>query len=169
MNVGRSTAISNRNRFISNCQCGDGGGILPRLNFCRRKSLSGHRLIKFSGENFYSGVRIPTKALPELSPKFDYVKFLLRYSLYKIRTFFESNPDEEIWNNADEVLRKLFSGERIPQNFGWFLFSEFGCRKRRRRGLGRNPPLAPLFVLAKFGRASRELKSWYHLLYYLPF
>ena len=39
-------------------------------------------------------------------------------------------------------------------------FSEFGCRKRRRRGLGRNPPLAPLFVLAKFGRAS--IKEVYH-------
>ena len=58
-----------------------------------------------------------------------------------------------VWrNNADEVLAKLFFGERICQNFGSFVF-KFGYRKRRRRGLGRNPPLAPLFVLAKFGRA----------------
>jgi hypothetical protein len=35
------------------------GEFLPRLNFfCRRKNLSGHRLMKFSAENFYSGVRI---------------------------------------------------------------------------------------------------------------
>jgi len=47
-------------------------------------------------------------------------------------------------NNADEVLAKQFFGERICQNFGSFVF-KFGCRKRRRRGLGRNPPLAPLF------------------------
>ena len=46
--------------------------------------------------------------------------------------------------NADSVLRKLFFGERISQNTR-LIFFEFGCRKRRRRGLGRNPPLAPLF------------------------
>ena len=53
-------------------------------------------------------------------------------------------------NNADEVLAKLFFGERICQNFGWFVF-EFGCRKWKRMGLGRNFPFAPLFVLGKFG------------------
>ena len=31
---------------------GGRGEILPRLNFCRRKSLSGHRLPKFPAENF---------------------------------------------------------------------------------------------------------------------
>src|SRR3990167_5959781 len=46
--------------------------------------------------------------------------------------------------NADSVLRKLFFGERISKNTR-LIFFEFGCRKRRRRGLGRNPPLAPLF------------------------
>ena len=46
--------------------------------------------------------------------------------------------------NADEVLAKLFFGERICQNFGSFVF-EFGCRKWKRRGLGRNFPFAPLF------------------------
>ena len=46
--------------------------------------------------------------------------------------------------NADSVLRKLFFGERICQNFGSFVF-EFGCRKWKRRGLGRNFPFAPLF------------------------
>src|SRR3989344_2656853 len=45
--------------------------------------------------------------------------------------------------NADSVLRKLFFGERISQNTR-LLFFEFGSRKWRRRGLGRNPPLAPL-------------------------
>src|SRR3989344_1024077 len=51
---------------------------------------------------------------------------------------------------ADSVLRKLFFGERISQNTR-LIFFEFGSRKRRRRGLGRNPPLAPLFVLGEFG------------------
>ena len=51
----------------------------------------------------------------------------------KVRTHFAENPNEWNGNNADEVLRKLFSGKRITQNFGWFLFSEFGCRKRRRK------------------------------------
>jgi len=46
-------------------------------------------------------------------------------------------------HTADEVLAKLFFGEEsICQNFGSFVF-EFGCRKWKRRGLGRNPPLAP--------------------------
>ena len=52
-----------------------------------------------------------------------------------------------VWRgfNADEVLAKLFFGEeRISQNTR-LIFFEFGCRKRRRRGLGMNPPLAPLF------------------------
>jgi hypothetical protein len=34
------------------------------------------------------------RADPDLSVSLDFEK--LRYSLYKIRTFFESNPDEEI-------------------------------------------------------------------------
>jgi hypothetical protein len=47
--------------------------------------------------------------------------------------------------NADEVLAKLFfREERICQNFGSFVF-EFGCRKWKRRGLGRNFPFALLF------------------------
>ncbi|MDP2684528.1 MAG: hypothetical protein Q8P20_05750, partial [bacterium] len=45
---------------------------------------------------------------------------------------------------------KLFFGERICQNFGSFVF-EFGCRKWKRRGLGRNFPFAPLFVWGEFG------------------
>src|SRR3989344_3607097 len=53
-------------------------------------------------------------------------------------------------NNADEVLAKLFFGERICQNFGSFVF-EFGSHKWKRRGLGRNFPFAPLFVLGEFG------------------
>ena len=52
--------------------------------------------------------------------------------------------------NADEVLAKLFFGERICQNFGTFVF-EFGSRKWKRRGLRRNFPFAPLFVLGEFG------------------
>ena len=31
----------------------------PRLNFCRRKSLSGHQLAKFSAENFWLRCSIP--------------------------------------------------------------------------------------------------------------
>jgi hypothetical protein len=51
---------------------------------------------------------------------------------------------------VDEVLAKLFFGERICQNFGSFFF-EFGVRKWKRRGLGRNFPFAPLFVWGEFG------------------
>ena len=39
------------------------GEFLLRLNFCRRKNLSRHRLMKFSTENFYSSVRIPTQSI----------------------------------------------------------------------------------------------------------
>ncbi|OGZ03383.1 MAG: hypothetical protein A2430_00860 [Candidatus Liptonbacteria bacterium RIFOXYC1_FULL_36_8] len=52
--------------------------------------------------------------------------------------------------NAVSVLRKLFFGERISQNTR-LIFFEFGSRKRRRRGLGRNPPLAPLFSFGGIG------------------
>src|SRR3990167_7348359 len=62
-----------------------------------------------------------------------------------------------VWrNNADEVLAKLFFGERICKNFGSSVF-EFGCRKWKRRCLGRNFPFAPLFVLGEFG-ADRKQK-----------
>jgi len=60
--------------------------------------------------------------------------------------------------NADEVLAKLFFGERISQNFGSFVF-EFGCRKWKRRGLGRNFPFAPLFVLGEFGARVKKLRK----------
>jgi len=53
-------------------------------------------------------------------------------------------------------LAKLFFGERICQNFGSFVF-EFGCRKWKRRGLGRNFPFAPLF---SFGEIRALRKEW---------
>ncbi len=49
-----------------------------------------------------------------------------------------------------KFCKNYFFGERILQNFGSF-FLNFGSRKWKRRGLGRNFPFAPLFVLAKFG------------------
>jgi len=83
------------------------------------------------------------------------VKFLLKVE----RTFFfgvlPSKYSGRWRNNADEVLAKLFFGERICQNFGSFVF-EFGCRKWKRRGLGRNFPFAPLFVLAEFGADKKQ-------------
>ena len=69
-------------------------------------------------------------------------------------------------NNADEVLAKLFFGKRICQNFGWFVF-EFGCRKWKRRGLGRIFPFAPLFVLGEFGAGRLSTKAWIWLLLYV--
>src|ERR1035437_3133942 len=66
----------------------------------------------------------------------------------KERTFFfgvlPSKYSGRWRNNADEVLAKLFFGERICQNFGSFVF-EFGCRTWKTRGLGRDFPFAPLF------------------------
>ena len=83
------------------------------------------------------------------------MKFLLKVE----RTFFfgvlPSKYSGRWRNNADEVLAKLFFGERICQNFGSFVF-EFGCRKWKRRGLGRNFPFAPLFVLGEFGADRKQ-------------
>ena len=61
-------------------------------------------------------------------------------------------------NSVDEVLAKLFFGERICQNFGSFVF-EFGCRKWKRRGLGRNFPFAPLISFGEIraGNSKKEL------------
>src|SRR3989344_5105962 len=85
-------------------------------------------------------------------------KFLLK----KERVFFfrvlPSKYSGRWRNNADEVLVKLFFRERICQNFGSFVF-EFGCRKWKRRGLGRNFPFAPLFVLGEFGRAKAKIEK----------
>jgi len=50
-------------------------------------------------------------------------------------------------------LAKLFFGEeRICQNFGSFVF-EFGWRKWKRRGLGRNFPFAPLICVGGVGNS----------------
>ena len=95
---------------------------------------------------------------------------VVKFFLKKERTFFfgvlPSKYSGRWWNNADEVLAKLFFGERICQNFGSFVF-EFGCRKWKRRGLGRNFPFAPLFVLAKFG-ADKKQKNEFNIVP-LPF
>src|SRR3989338_3660157 len=52
-----------------------------------------------------------------------------------------------------------FFGERISKNTR-LIFFEFGCRKRRRRGLGRNPPLAPLFSFGEI-RANEYINILY--------
>ena len=51
-----------------------------------------------------------------------------------------------------------FCKKRICQNFGSFVF-EFGSRKWKRRGLGRNFPFAPLFVLGEFGADKKYRNS----------
>jgi hypothetical protein len=63
-------------------------------------------------------------------------------------------------NNADEVLVKLFFGEeRICQNFGSFVF-EFGCRKWKRRSLGRNFPFDPcLFKSETIGYKQQSFRA----------
>ena len=102
--------------------------------------------------------RSATASLHSATPKKNVPCFsdmvVVKFFLKKERTFFfgvlPSKYSGRWRNNADEVLAKLFFGERICQNFGSFVF-EFGCRKWKRRGLGRNFPFAPLFVLAKFG------------------
>ena len=102
--------------------------------------------------------RSATASLHSATPKKNVPCFLdlavVNFLLKKERTFFFGvlpSRSRAVWrNNADEVLQKLFFGERICQNFGSFVF-EFGCRKWKRRGLGRNFPFAPLFVLGEFG------------------
>ena len=66
-------------------------------------------------------------------------------------------------NNADEVLAKLFFGERICQNFDWLIF-EFGCRKWKRRGLGRNFPFAPLICVGGVGRVFEHFLFWFWIM-----
>ncbi len=100
--------------------------------------------------------RSATASLLSATPKKNIPCFL---DLAGVKFFFGVLPSKYSgrWrNNADEVLAKQFFGERICQNFGSFVF-EFGCRKWKRRGLGRNFPFAPLFVLGEFG-ADRKQK-----------
>ena len=54
-----------------------------------------------------------------------------------------------------------FCKKRICQNFDSFVFV-FGCRKWKRRSLGRNFPFAPLFVLGEFG-ADRKYKINFYI------
>jgi len=83
------------------------------------------------------------------------VKFLLK----KERVFFFRGSALQVFGQVAEQcgrsFAKLFFGERICQNFGSFVF-EFGCRKWKRRGLGRNFPFAPLFVLGEFGADKKQ-------------
>src|SRR3989344_8571309 len=88
------------------------------------------------------------------------VKFFLKME----RTFFfgvlPSKYSGSAWGfNADEVLAKLFFGEMICQNFGSCVF-EFGSRKWKRRGLGRNFPFAPLISFGEI-RANKFIDTLY--------
>src|SRR3989344_5071619 len=92
--------------------------------------------------------RSATASLLSATPKKNVSCFLdlagVKFFLKAERTFFfgvlPSKYSGRWRNNADEVLAKLFFGERICQNFDSFVF-EFGCRKWKRRGLGRDFPL----------------------------
>ena len=107
--------------------------------------------------------RSATASLHSATPKKNVPCFsdmvVVKFFLKKERTFFfgvlPSKYSGRWRNNADEVLAKLFFGERICQSFGSFVF-EFGCRKWKRRGLGRNFPFAPLFVLGEFGADKKQ-------------
>src|SRR3989338_2247882 len=71
-------------------------------------------------------------------------RFLLKRKGHFSLVFCPSSIRAGGGTNVDSVLRKLFFGERISQNTR-LIFFEFGCRKWKRRGLGRNFPFAPLF------------------------
>jgi len=101
--------------------------------------------------------RSATASLHSATPKKNVPYFLdlagVKFFLKKERTLFFGVPLSMLraggGTNADEVLAKQFFGERICQNFSSFVFEL--CRKWKRRGLGRNFPFAPLFVLGEFG------------------
>jgi len=134
---------------ISLCSC---VFIVPSSNLFPKSLMYHARSAWWLETKSYARIVPPLPRRASATPKknvscfFDLagVKFFLKME----RTFFfgvlPSKYSGRWRNNADEVLAKLFFGERICQNFGSFVF-EFGSRKRRRRGLGRNPPLAPLF------------------------
>jgi len=72
--------------------------------------------------------------------------------------FLESGKDIFLWCSALQVFGQVAEqcglgfAEAIFWGYGFRKTSAtFGFRKRRRRGLGRNPPLAPFVFLAKFG------------------
>jgi len=119
--------------------------------------------------------RSATASLRSATPKKNVPCFLdlavVNFFLKKERKFFFLGfcpPSiRAVWRgfNADEVLAKLFFGERICQNFGSFVF-EFGCRKWKRRSLGRNFPFAPLFVLREFG-ADKNFKTAYSFIIFM--
>ena len=87
------------------------------------------------------------------------VKFLLK----KERVFFFRGSAFQVFGQCGASMRTrqgetICLGERICQNFGSFVF-EFGSRKWKRRGLGRNFPFAPLFVLGEFGAGYPNTKN----------
>src|SRR3990167_9262177 len=87
------------------------------------------------------------------------VKFFLKME----RTFFfgvlPSKYSGSAWGfNTDEVLEKLFFGERICQNFGSFVF-EFGCRKWKRRVWGGIFHLLRFLFWGNSGRGSRRTET----------
>jgi hypothetical protein len=67
--------------------------------------------------------------------------------------------------NMDSVLRKLFFGERISQNTR-LIFFEFGWRKWKRRGLGRNFPFAPLICVGGVGNSQFDLYNYVTYVFY---
>ncbi|MBI5912954.1 hypothetical protein HY839_00755, partial [Candidatus Azambacteria bacterium] len=83
-----------------------------------------------------------------------------RFFLKKERTFFfgvlpSKYSGSVAGRNADEVLRKLFFGERILQGFGSFVF-EFGSRKWK--GFGEEFSICSAFC---FGEILGGQKSFY--------
>src|SRR3989344_787490 len=92
--------------------------------------------------------RSATASLHSATPKKNVPCFLdlavVKFFLKKERTFFFGVLPSRSRAGGGTMRTKFW------QNFGSSVF-EFRCRKWKRRGLGRNFPFAPLFVLGEFG------------------
>ena len=126
--------------------------IVPSSNLFSKQMMSHARSAWWLETESYARIVPPP---PRFTRQPQKEKMFLAFRIWRDRIFSENGKDIFLFgvlpskysgrwrNNADEVLAKLFFGERICQNFGSFVF-EFGCRKWKRRGLGRNFPFAPL-------------------------
>ncbi len=95
------------------------------------------------------------------------VKFLLK----KERVFFFRGYALQVFGQVTGLMRTKFCENYFLEkgfrktSTDLFLNSEFGCRKRRRRGLGRNSPLAPLI---SFGEILDKIAFLFIIMYDTP-
>ena len=115
--------------------------IVPSSNLFSKQMMSHARSAWWLETKSYARIVPP---LPRFTRQPQKEKMFLAFRICARPIFSENGKDIFLFgvlpskysgrwrNNADEVLAKLFFGERICQNFGSFVF-EFGCRKWKRK------------------------------------